>query len=388
MPDKPVLSFKFPSVKSEDPPVRRAEGYPLSLPEIGDDFEWAARDFDSIRIAILEELSARFPERKRWTPADLEVVIVEVLAWGLDQLSDMMDRVAAEAFLETARRPDSVRRLLNMIGYDAVKKALASGEIKNEKIELQDHEVLEEYWTNNPDAMEAARIAGPREVRKLKRMVTLEDYAVRLSDHPLVIGAKSSLVWNGSWQVVKIVVLLWGNKKLKEEPPNEDDLPFAVRKKLQEFRKLHNLPSKLNGSEELTLGLELKALVDSLRMVGHEAMLMDVLFVKIEISINVVVASNFFRSEVKMALMDALGNKKGGFFEPGRLNIGNDINESDIIEAGLRVEGVQSMEIKKLNRSGSSQAEGNSNKSITIENYEVAELGTPPDISCEGGLLG
>ena len=41
-----------------------------------------------------EELAARFPERRRWTPGDLEVVMVEVMAALLDQLSDMADRVA------------------------------------------------------------------------------------------------------------------------------------------------------------------------------------------------------------------------------------------------------------------------------------------------------
>ena len=93
---------------------------PAPLPEIGDDFDWQVRDFDSIRRFMLEELAARFPERTRWTAADMEVVLVEALAAVLDQLSDMVDRVGAEAYLESARRPESVRRLLKLIGYDAL----------------------------------------------------------------------------------------------------------------------------------------------------------------------------------------------------------------------------------------------------------------------------
>ena len=73
---------------------RRAH-LPLPLSDMGDDFDWSARDYDSLRITMLEELAARFPERTRWTPADLEVVIVEMLAVILDQLFDMTDRVAA-----------------------------------------------------------------------------------------------------------------------------------------------------------------------------------------------------------------------------------------------------------------------------------------------------
>ncbi len=96
---------------------------PPALPDVGDDFDWSVRDYDGFRIMMLEELAARFPERKRWTPGDIEVVIVEALAAVLDQLSDMLDRVASEAYLETARQPETVQRLLNIIGYDAVAMA-------------------------------------------------------------------------------------------------------------------------------------------------------------------------------------------------------------------------------------------------------------------------
>ena len=53
---------------------------PPPQPVLGDDFDWYVRDYDSLRLFMLEELAARFSERKRWTPADLEVVLVESLA--------------------------------------------------------------------------------------------------------------------------------------------------------------------------------------------------------------------------------------------------------------------------------------------------------------------
>lgn len=133
MAETPLVTLQFHSTggnSDRDCGVREVM-LPAPLPTIGDDFPWATRDFEGFRIAMLEELAARFPERTRWTPADLEVVLVEVLAWALDQLSDMLDRVTAEAYLETARRPESLRRLLKFIGYDAIAHAGEMAKIPN-----------------------------------------------------------------------------------------------------------------------------------------------------------------------------------------------------------------------------------------------------------------
>ena len=58
---------------------------PRALPALGDDFDWLLRDYDGFRLFMLEELAARYPERRRWTPADLEVVLVEALAVDSDR---------------------------------------------------------------------------------------------------------------------------------------------------------------------------------------------------------------------------------------------------------------------------------------------------------------
>jgi len=103
---------------------RRKVDLPRPLPELGDDFDWHVRDYDGFRLFMMQELAARFPERTRWTPADVEVALVEVFAMIFDQLSDLLDRVASESFLETARQPASVRRLLRLIDYDAVSASM------------------------------------------------------------------------------------------------------------------------------------------------------------------------------------------------------------------------------------------------------------------------
>lgn len=122
---EPTLAF----VASCSDCGQREVRLPLPLPDVGDDFDWLVRDYDGFRLFMMEELAARFTERRRWAPADMEVVIVEALSVVLDQLSDMLDRVHGEAFLETARRPKSVRRLLALIGYDAVSIADSAANI-------------------------------------------------------------------------------------------------------------------------------------------------------------------------------------------------------------------------------------------------------------------
>ncbi len=185
---------------------RRVE-LPAPLPEIGDDFDWDVRDYDGFRLFMLEELAARFPERRNWTPADMEVVLVEALSVVLDQLSDMQDRIQAEAFLETARRPDTVRRLLEMIGYQPLLHA--GGDVGS-------NQDLEKLWRYYPHLMEEAKRKGPESIHQQQRMVTEEDYRNQLLPHPLVLDVDAYSDWSGSWHSHFLVVRLINNLDLDE----------------------------------------------------------------------------------------------------------------------------------------------------------------------------
>src|ERR1044072_8668805 len=99
MADTPTQVLEFDLFGFRDCGSRTAV-LPRPLPDVGGDFDWRARDYDALRVFMIEELIARFPERRRWTAADLEVVIIEALAALADHLSDMADRVAQEGTLE------------------------------------------------------------------------------------------------------------------------------------------------------------------------------------------------------------------------------------------------------------------------------------------------
>lgn len=366
---------------------------PPPLPVVGDDFDWMVRDFDSFRRFMLEELAARFPERTRWTPADMEVVLLEVLAAVLDQLSDMADRVAAEAFLETARRPESVRRLLGLIGYDAATaaglvddSAMENGEIKEEK--------LERLWRQNRVLMDMARQEGPRAIHTQRRMVTVEDYANQLKEHPLVLRAHAWSEWSGSWTTIRVAVVLWNDSLLDQD---ELDYPIELQGMVNNFHFKQGLwPLVWEPESPPTIRTALRSCLDAYRMLGQEVVLEDVLPVGIKMSLSIRVADNFFRSEVRHAVQDALGTGPGGFFEPGRLGFGEDLFAGDIFQVVMSLDGVKNVCLNRFKRFGDHYPDQADTGQIVLEELEIAVCNNDPanpergfyNLSLHGGRKG
>jgi len=110
------FSFKqgCPSVLDCKPPG------PDCPPEGVADFpvDYLARDFISIRNALLDFASQRYP---RWTEtivADAGVMTAEILAALGDEFSYVQDRYAREAYLETASQRRSLRHLTQLVYYN------------------------------------------------------------------------------------------------------------------------------------------------------------------------------------------------------------------------------------------------------------------------------
>ena len=79
--------------------------------------DYLAKDFRGLRRMMLERMGALMPDWRERNPADQTVMLVELLAYTADQLSYFQDAVAAEPYLETARRRPSLRRLARMLDY-------------------------------------------------------------------------------------------------------------------------------------------------------------------------------------------------------------------------------------------------------------------------------
>jgi hypothetical protein len=337
---------------------------PPPLPGVADDFDWAVRDYDSFRLFMMQELAYRFPERRRWTPADMEVVIVELLAAALDRASHALDVVQTERFLDTARRPQSVRRLLKLIGYDATERidpALleqlppAEGGVA-ETLE----EKVERYWRLNPTAMEEARADGPRLIGEQRRMVTLEDHATTLELHPLVARARARLVRTGAWSTILVATLLEDARDLDTPlhagpPPapgvRPDGLSAALWAEIVTFHRDRRLElPPVNAA--LTPRRLLQVMIERYRMVGSEVFLEAATAAPVVFTLSIRASPGYFRSELRQALAQAFSSDQGGFFEPGRLGFGDDLFASDIIEQAMTVEGVAVACLNRFRRLG------------------------------------
>ena len=85
----------------------------LTKPEIN----YLAKDYPSFRRLMLDRLSIIMPDWRERNPADMQVALVELLAYVGDHLSYHQDAVATEAYLGTARRRVSVRRHARLLDY-------------------------------------------------------------------------------------------------------------------------------------------------------------------------------------------------------------------------------------------------------------------------------
>jgi hypothetical protein len=383
MADSPEVVLRFAG-SCPDCGVREVH-LPGALPPVADDLDWLVRDYDGFRLFMLEELAARFPERRRWTPADLEVVLVEALAALLDQLSDMADRVAAEGFLESARRPDSVRRLLELIGYDAVGAAQARSDAPDNLLQAQGEaaeQALEAFWRDNPHAMSQAKLAGPRQIHDQKRMVTVSDYAVRLREHPLVLQAHAWKEWSGSWYTVRVALIGAGNAMSAAIGSGEVTLDsrdgFSEEQvaSVDSFHRRIGLPvPNLDSTPPPSVRMVLRPYLDSFRMVGQEVILQDPVYVGIHLSLSVRLADNFYQSEMRHAIAQALGSGPSGFFEPGRHGFGEDLYASDLIEALMQLDGIRHVCLNRFKRVGSQHPDRADAGFIMLDGLEVAVCG-------------
>ena len=79
--------------------------------------DYLAKDYGAFRRLMLDRMSLLTPDWAERAPADIGIALVETLAYVADELSYRQDAVATEAYLGTARRRASLRRLARLVDY-------------------------------------------------------------------------------------------------------------------------------------------------------------------------------------------------------------------------------------------------------------------------------
>lgn len=104
--------------------------------------DYTSKDYESYRADMLKSLQEKMPEYTDLRESDAGVVILELLAQGLDVLSLYQDVLANEVYISTAEQKESIIKWCNMLGY--VPRNATSAKFKQvfELVGVQNHDTL------------------------------------------------------------------------------------------------------------------------------------------------------------------------------------------------------------------------------------------------------
>lgn len=87
--------------------------------------DYTSRDYEGFRNDMIELLKQKVPEYSDFSESDMGIVLIELLAHGLDVLSYYNDKVANEIFPDTATERESIIKHCRRLGY-SLKNAIPS----------------------------------------------------------------------------------------------------------------------------------------------------------------------------------------------------------------------------------------------------------------------
>lgn len=197
---------------------------------------------------------------------------------------------------------------------------------------------------------------APQAFRTQLRAVTPEDYAEFTAAQEGVQQAAATPRWTGSWHTQTITV-------------------------------------DRDGGLPLEAGFEtgLAANIERYRMAGHDLNFNDPVFVSLQLELQVCVSRDYFRSDVKQALLEIFtsGNRADGspgLFHPDNFSFGQAIYLSPLYAAARQVRGVSSVQITRFSRQGDDDPKPLSDRFIHLGKLEIARLDNNPNFP-EHGVL-
>ncbi len=217
------------------------------------------------------------------------------------------------------------------------------------------------------ETIEQVRQLAPQAFHsELYRAVTEADWAQAPLRLPDVGGAVATYRWTGSWTTIFVAV----------DPRDRADLV--------------DLP---DGRTRLEPGFEqrVRSFLTRYRLAGYDIELRPPRFVAVELAIEVCARAGYFRSDVAQAVRDALSNRvlpdgSRGFFHPDNFTFGDPLYASRLYAAVARVQGVDSLAIRKLVRFGQADAGELERDELDVAPWEIVRLDNDPSFA-EHGVL-
>ena len=123
-------------------------------PPVDVPIDYLARDFDSLRAALLDFAAARYPDWREPLEADTGVMLMEVMAALGDEFAYQQDRIDAETRFATATQRASLAALAKLVDYRVDRGSPARGEIVVNALTGGDLPVHTRFWAR-PDATSA-----------------------------------------------------------------------------------------------------------------------------------------------------------------------------------------------------------------------------------------
>jgi hypothetical protein len=196
----------------------------------------------------------------------------------------------------------------------------------------------------DPEQIEDVRQRAPFAFRTQQRAVTEADYAEKTALHPDVQRAAGMFRWTGSWHTVFVTV------DRDDARPITDQFEQEVRGHLEPFR-----------------------------MAGYDLEVDGPRFVPIELDLFVCVKPDYFRADVKAALVASLGSRvlpdgRRGLFHPDNFTFQQPVYLSAIYAAAQSVTGVASVEVTRFQRQGEPSDEALTLGRMDMGRLEIARL--------------
>jgi hypothetical protein len=203
---------------------------------------------------------------------------------------------------------------------------------------------------------EEVRQRAPIAFRTQERAVTPKDYADTTGCYPGVRQAAATFRWTGSWRTVFLEVDRLGGLEV------DTDFKTQIRQYLERYR-----------------------------LAGHDLEVEAPILVSLEIEMQVCVKPDYFRSDVKAALLEVFSNRilpdgRRGIFYPDNFTFGQPVYLSPIYAAAQAVDGVASLLVTTFQRQGTHSNTALKAGKLELSRLEIARLDNDPNFPDRGVL--